>query len=84
MLAAGCDRRLSAIAISPADIVDRILDVSSARGAAVLRRPLTGRAINLLGTHGNTVAVAADLANSGVRPRSARALTRYRLVSRGW
>ncbi|ORT77795.1 hypothetical protein BS299_22560, partial [Mycobacterium tuberculosis M13] len=55
------DPRLSAIAtISPADIVDRILDVSSTRGATVLPDgPLTGRAINLLSTHGNTVAVAA-------------------------
>lgn len=55
------DPRLSAIAtISPADIVDRILDVSSTRGATVLPDgPLTGRAINLLSTHGSTVAVAA-------------------------
>lgn len=70
------DPRLSAIAtISPADIVDRILDVSSTRGATVLPDgPLTGRAINLLSTHATRLPSRPPILaprNSRVRPRSA-------------
>ena len=46
------------------DIVDRILDVPSARGATLLPDgPLTNRAVNLLSANDSTVAIAAaDLA----------------------
>lgn len=55
------DPRLGSIAtISTGDIVDRILDVSSTRGVAVLPDgPLTGRAVNLLSANDNMVAIAA-------------------------
>lgn len=55
------DPRLGSIAtISTGDIVDRILDVSSTRGATVLPDgPLTGRAVNLLSANDSMVAIAA-------------------------
>jgi hypothetical protein len=55
------DPGLSAIATnSVGDIVDRILDVASTRGATLLPDgPLTGNAVNLLSANGSTVAVAA-------------------------
>ncbi len=59
------DPGLSAIATNNiGGIVDRILDISSVRGATLLPDgPLTGRAVNLLGADTSTVAIAAgDLA----------------------
>jgi hypothetical protein len=59
------DPGLSAIATNGVgDIVDRILDVPSARGATLLPDgPLTGRGVNLLSANDSTVAIAAsDLA----------------------
>jgi hypothetical protein len=55
------DPGLSAIATnSVGDIVDRILDVSSTRGATLLPDgPLTGSAVNLLSANDSTVAIAA-------------------------
>ncbi|OSC39289.1 hypothetical protein [Mycobacterium decipiens] len=55
------DPGLSAIAtVSPADIVDRILDVTSTRGATLLPDgPLTDRAVSLLSANDSTVAIAA-------------------------
>jgi hypothetical protein len=55
------DPGLSAIATnSVGDIVDRILDVSSTRGSALLPDgPLTSSAVNLLSANGSTVAIAA-------------------------
>ena len=55
------DQGLSAIATnSVGDIVDRILDVPSARGATLLPDgPLTDRAVNLLNANDSTVAIAA-------------------------
>ncbi|MEB3980890.1 hypothetical protein OQ968_06395 [Mycobacterium sp. 663a-19] len=55
------DPGLSAAATNGAgDIVDRILDVASARGATLLPDgPLTSNAVNLLSANDNTVAVAA-------------------------
>ncbi|WP_204806257.1 DUF6049 family protein [Mycobacterium riyadhense] len=55
------DPRLSSIAtISTGDIVDRILDVTSTRGATLVPDgPLTGRAVNLISTAGSMVAIAA-------------------------
>ncbi|MDT5137659.1 MAG: hypothetical protein QOD58_1921, partial [Mycobacterium sp.] len=55
------DPGLSATAtVSTGDIVDRILDVTSVRGAALLPDgPLTGRAVTLLNGNDNTVAVTA-------------------------
>ena len=55
------DPGLSATATTGvADIVDRILDVPSARGATVLADgPLTGRAVKLLSVNDSTVAIAA-------------------------
>jgi hypothetical protein len=59
------DQGLSAVATNGVgDIVDRILDVPSARGATLLPDgPLTNRAVNLLSANDSTVAIAAaDLA----------------------
>jgi hypothetical protein len=55
------DPGLSAAATDSAgDIVDHILDIASTRGATPLPDgPLTGRAVNLLGAHSSTVAIAA-------------------------
>ncbi len=55
------DPGLSAIATnSVGDIVDRILDVPSTRGATLLPDgPLTGSAVSLLGANDGTVAIAA-------------------------
>ncbi|SOJ58081.1 hypothetical protein MSIMFB_05561 [Mycobacterium simulans] len=55
------DPRLSSIAtISTGDIVDRILDVTSTRGATLVPDgPLTGRAVNLLSAGDSMVAIAA-------------------------
>ncbi|MFV0493755.1 hypothetical protein [Mycobacterium sp.] len=55
---------------SPADIVDRILDVASLRGTAVLPDgPLTDRTVTLLDANDDTVAVAAaDPAPAGAAP----------------
>ncbi|WP_276030106.1 hypothetical protein [Mycobacterium angelicum] len=55
------DPRLSAIAtLSTSDIVDRILDVSSTRGATLLPDgPLTLPAVNLLSANDSMVAIAA-------------------------
>ncbi|CAM4357641.1 hypothetical protein MB901379_04906 [Mycobacterium basiliense] len=55
------DPALSRIAvISPADIVDRILDVDSVRGATLLPDgPLTSRVVNLLSGEQGMVAIAA-------------------------
>lgn len=55
------DPRLSSIAtVSTAGIVDRILDVASVRGAALLPNgPLTDRTIRLLNANDNTVVIAA-------------------------
>lgn len=55
------DPRLSSIAtISTSDIVDRILDVSSTRGATLLPDgPLTVPAVNLLSANESMVAIAA-------------------------
>ncbi|KKC03018.1 hypothetical protein, partial [Mycobacterium nebraskense] len=55
------DRGLSTAATSGVNsIVDRILDVASARGATLLPDgPLTNRAVNLLGANESTVAIAA-------------------------
>lgn len=55
------DRGLSAAATTAVNsIVDRILDVPSARGATPLPDgPLTNRAVNLLGANESTVAIAA-------------------------
>ena len=55
------DPGLSAAAISsPGDIVDRILDITSTRGATLLPDgPLTSRAVNLLSAHDSPVAIAA-------------------------
>ncbi len=55
------DPGLSAIATTGVySIVDRILDVSSTRGATLLPDgPLTGRAVSLLSAEGDTVAIAA-------------------------
>ncbi|UXA07256.1 hypothetical protein KXD96_03630 [Mycobacterium sp. SMC-2] len=55
------DRGLSATATTGVNsIVDRILDVASARDAALLPDgPLTNRAVNLLGANEGTVAIAA-------------------------
>jgi hypothetical protein len=50
----------TAATISTGDIVDRILEVTSTRGATLLPdSPLTGRAVNLLGAYDSMVAVAA-------------------------
>lgn len=59
------DQGLSGIATNGVgDIVDHILDVPAARGATLLPDgPLTNRAVDLLSTNDNTVAIAAaDLA----------------------
>jgi hypothetical protein len=55
------DPGLSAAATTDVgNVVDRILDVSSTRGATLLPDgPLTNRAINLLSGHDSTVAIAA-------------------------
>jgi len=55
------DRGLSAFATnSVGDIVDRILDVTSTRGATLLPDgPLTSGAVDLLNTNDNTVAISA-------------------------
>ncbi|MCQ4365519.1 hypothetical protein KQR54_31140, partial [Mycobacterium gordonae] len=55
------DPGLSSTAIvSNGEIIDRILDVTSVRGAALLPNgPLTGRAVTLLNANDATVAVAA-------------------------
>jgi hypothetical protein len=55
------DPGLSTIATNGVgDIVDRILDVSSTRGATLLPEgPLTGGAVNLLSANDSTVAIAA-------------------------
>lgn len=55
------DPGLSAIATTSANgIIDKILDVSSARGATLVPDgPLTDRAVKLLGANDNTVAIAA-------------------------
>ncbi|ORA85320.1 hypothetical protein K3U93_24555 [Mycobacterium malmoense] len=55
------DPGLSAIATDGVgSIVDRILDISSTRGATLLPDgPLTGRAVDLLGASESTVAIAA-------------------------
>ncbi|MGH3563295.1 MAG: DUF6049 family protein, partial [Mycobacterium sp.] len=52
---------LSAIAVtSPGDIVDRILSVTSVRGATLLGDgPLTSNAVDLLSTQGDTVVITA-------------------------
>ena len=67
------DPGLSAIATtSVGSIVDRILDVSSTRGATLLPDgPLTGRAVNLLSANESTVAIAAaDLSASDTQGSS--------------
>lgn len=55
------DARLAAIAVAkPADIVDRILQVSSTRGAVLLGDGrLTAASADLIGTQGDAVVVAA-------------------------
>ncbi|BBY39843.1 hypothetical protein MMAN_39770 [Mycobacterium mantenii] len=55
------DPGLSAIATTSANgIIDKILDVSSVRGATLVPDgPLTGRAVKLLSGNDNTVAIAA-------------------------
>lgn len=55
------DPELSAVAtISAGDIVDRILNVTSTRGVALLSDgPLTNRAVNLLSANDSMVAIAA-------------------------
>ncbi|MBW0016598.1 MAG: hypothetical protein JO236_03490 [Mycobacterium sp.] len=55
------DAGLSAIATNTAaDVVDRILDITSIRGATLLSDgPLTNGAVDLLGATGSTVAIAA-------------------------
>ncbi|MHA7648791.1 hypothetical protein ACX9NE_00480 [Mycobacterium sp. ML4] len=50
----------STATVSAGDIIDRILDVTSVRGTALLPDgPLTGRAVTLLNANDDTVAVAA-------------------------
>ncbi|AXN52848.1 hypothetical protein [Mycobacterium marinum] len=69
------DPRLSNIAvISAADIVDRILDVKSVRGAAVLPDgPLTSRAVDLLNADGGMVTIAAADFSAHVAAEGGRA-----------
>lgn len=70
------DRGLSAIAThSAADIVDRILDVASTRGATLLPDgPLTRRAVDLLNANDSTVAIAAaDFSAQDAVERAVRA-----------
>ncbi|BBX98995.1 hypothetical protein MLAC_42890 [Mycobacterium lacus] len=67
------DPGLSAIAtVSAGDIVDRILDITSTRGATVLTDgPLTNRAVSLLSADGSMVAIAAaDFAAHDTRATS--------------
>lgn len=62
------DPGLSAIATTSGNsIIDKILDVSSTRGATLVPdAPLTSRTVQLLGGNGNTVALAAaDLSADG-------------------
>ena len=68
------DPGLSATAtVSTGDIVDRILDVTSARGAALLPDgPLTSRAVTLLNGNDNTVAIAAADCPPKTRERLSR------------
>ena len=80
------DPGLSAIATnSVGDIVDRILDVPSTRGATLLPDgPLTGRAVDLLSANDSTVAIAAaDLSaqDSGRRQHRAGVDTAPRRLS---
>lgn len=55
------DPGLAAIAVtSPGEIIDRILGITSTRGATLLGDgPLTGDTVDLLSTQGGTVAIAA-------------------------
>ncbi|OBK12330.1 hypothetical protein A5636_12345 [Mycobacterium asiaticum] len=63
----------STATVSTGDIVDRILDVTSVRGTALLPDgPLTGRAVSLLNANDSTVAVAAaDFSAQDGTPSSA-------------
>lgn len=65
------DARLGAAATSSgADIVDKILGVTSVRGATVLGDgPLTGAAVDLLDTQSPTVAISAESAGAELAVR---------------
>jgi hypothetical protein len=70
------DPGLSAIAVtSPGDIVDRILTVTSIRGATLFGDgPLTGNAVDLLSAQGDTVVITAGDCSARDSPTGASAI----------
>lgn len=71
----------STATVSNGEIIDRILDVTSVRGTALLPDgPLTGRAVTLLNANGDTVAVAAaDLSAQDAADADSANVTPHRL-----
>ena len=71
----------STATVSNGEIIDRILDVTSVRGTALLPDgPLTSRAVTLLNANDNTVAVAAaDLAAQDAADAGGADITPHRL-----